>query len=186
MRSKRTRFCIPVLVALITLVSPAVDHAQVARMDVVPFESLTLTDQDFLRGREDGKRVTIAGELRLPRSSGGRLPAVILLHPSGGISGAVTDWEAYLLSMGVATVIADSFTSRGVVNTINNQSQLGRLAQIEDAYRALAVLAKDPRIDGNRVMLMGFYTMTLASSEGPSSDMTQPPPSKPGRRWESW
>jgi dienelactone hydrolase len=156
MRSHRTKLCVLLFTALVTLFSPAVDHAQIARMDVIPFESLTLTDQDFLRGGEDGKHVTIAGELRLPRSGGGRLPAVILLHPSGGISGALADWETYLLSMGVATFVVDSFTGRGIVNTINDQSQLGRLAQIEDAYRALALLAKDPRIDSNRVMLMGF------------------------------
>jgi dienelactone hydrolase len=131
-------------------------EAQVARMEVIAFESLTLTDQEFLTGREDGKPVTIAGELRLPRAGNERFPLVILLHGSGGISGYVTDWEQEFLSMGVATFVIDSFTSRGIVNTNNDQSQLGRLAQTEDAYRALALLAKHPRIDSSRVMLMGF------------------------------
>jgi hypothetical protein len=51
-------FCI----LFVTLARPA--QAQAARMEVIPFESLTLTDQEFLAGREDGKPVTIAGELR--------------------------------------------------------------------------------------------------------------------------
>src|SRR5260370_16125677 len=66
------------------------------------------------------------------------------------------DWEQYFLSMAVATFVIDSFTGRGIVSTINDQSQLGRLAQTEDAYRALALLAKHPRIDASRVMLIGF------------------------------
>ncbi|WP_233807797.1 dienelactone hydrolase family protein [Paraburkholderia sp. HP33-1] len=131
-------------------------EAQVAKMEVIPFESLTLTDQEFLTGHEDGKPVTIAGELRLPRAGNERFPLVILLHGSCGPCGLVLDWEQEFLSMGVATFVVDSFTSRGIINMNNDQSQLGRLAQTEDAYRALALLAKHPRIDSSRVMLMGF------------------------------
>ena len=130
--------------------------AQVARMEVVPFQSVTLTDEEFLAGREDGKPVTVAGELRLPRAGTDRLPLVILLHGSGGISGYIVEWEQELLAMGIATFVVDSFTSRGIANTTNDQAQLGRLAQTEDAYRALAVLARHPRIDPARVILMGF------------------------------
>ncbi|MFP4898461.1 dienelactone hydrolase family protein [Paraburkholderia sp. BR14261] len=117
---------------------------------------MTLTDQEFLSGREDGKPVTVAGELRLPRNGTDRLPLVILLHASGGIGSSITDWEEYFLSLGVATFVIDSFSGRGIVNTINDQAQLGRLAQTEDAYRAIATLSKHPRIDPNRIMLMGF------------------------------
>jgi len=66
--------------------------AQLARMEVVPFQSVTLTDEEFLAGREDGKPVTVAGELRLPRAGTDRLPLVILLHGSGGISGYIVEW----------------------------------------------------------------------------------------------
>ncbi|MGF6858329.1 dienelactone hydrolase family protein [Paraburkholderia sp. CI3] len=144
------------LLVLVLLCIPRVLYAQVARMEVIPFESMTLTDEQFLAGSEDGKRVTIAGELRLPRPGTDRLAAVILLHPSGGIGGQITDWEQWFLSLGVATFVVDSFTGRGIQNTINDQSQLGRLAQIEDAYRALSLISKHPRVDASRVMLMGF------------------------------
>jgi dienelactone hydrolase len=135
---------------------PASAEAQVARMEVHSFQSVTLTDQEFLTGRKDGKPVTLAGELRLPRPGNDRLPLVILLHGSGGISGAVTDWEQDFNSMGVATFVIDSFTARGIVSTVNDQSQLGRLTAIVDAYRALDLLARHPRIDPARVALMGF------------------------------
>jgi dienelactone hydrolase len=58
--------------------------------------------------------------------------------------------------MGVATFVFDSFTDRGIVNTNNDQDQLGRLAMIVDAYRALELIAKHPRIDPERIALMGF------------------------------
>jgi dienelactone hydrolase len=146
---------LPILV-LPALGVPAAAAAQVARMEVHPFASTTLTDQEFLTGRRDGRPVTLAGELRLPRPGSDRLPAVVLLHGSGGISGAVTDWEQELNSMGVATFVVDSFTGRGIVSTVNDQEQLGRLAMIVDAYRALDLLARHPRIDPARIALMGF------------------------------
>ena len=63
---------------------PAMGRAQIARVEIHPFQSMTLTDQEFLAGRKDGKPVTLAGELRLPRPGNDRLPAVVLLHGSGG------------------------------------------------------------------------------------------------------
>ncbi len=135
---------------------PAASLAQVARLEIHSFQSMTLTDQEFLTGRKEGKPVTIAGELRLPRPGNDRLPAVVLIHGSGGVSGYVLDWEQYLNAMGVATFVLDSFTGRGIVNTNDNHSQLGRLNMIFDVYRALDVLARHPRIDPTRIALMGF------------------------------
>lgn len=145
-------------IALICILSclATAGRAQVTRMEVIPIPSVTLTDQEFLNGREDGKPITVAGELRLPRNGTDRLPLVILLHASGGIGSSIADWEDYFLSLGVATFVIDSFSGRGIANTINDQSQLGRLAQTEDAYRAIAILSKHPRIDANRIILMGF------------------------------
>jgi dienelactone hydrolase len=144
-----------VFVALAAGVTAEV-NAQVARMEVHSFQSTTLTDQEFLTGRKEAKPVTLAGELRLPRPGNDRLPLVVLLHLSGGISGSVTDWEQDFNSMGVATFVIDRFTARGIVSTVNDQSQLGRLAMIVDAYRALDLLARHPRIDPARIALMGF------------------------------
>ena len=136
--------------------APEGQPQQVARMEILSFPSMTLTDQEFLTGKKDGKPVTIAGELRLPRPGNDRLPAVVLLHGSGGVAGYVLDWEQELNAMGVATLVLDSFTGRGIVNTNFDQSQLGRLAMIVDVYRALDVLSRHPRIDPTRIALMGF------------------------------
>src|SRR5713226_9222295 len=121
------RFLLFLAVAVLLLAPPCASYGQVARMEVIPFESVTLTDEEFLAGREDGKPVTVAGELRLPRAGTERFPLVILLHGSGGIAGLVVEWERDLLAMGVATFVIDSFTGRGIINTNNDQTQLGRL-----------------------------------------------------------
>jgi dienelactone hydrolase len=130
-------------------------HAQIARTEVLTFASMTLTDQEFLTGRKDGRPVTLAGVLRLPGSQG-KVPAAILLHGSGGISSYVTDWESDFNALGMATFVVDSFSGRGIANTNADQFVLGRLAMIVDAYRALEVIARHPRVDPSRIVLMGF------------------------------
>jgi dienelactone hydrolase len=131
-------------------------EAQVARFEIWPIESITLTDSDFLAGRDAGKPVLIAGELRLPKIGAAKLPAVILLHGSGGIGGPVDEWVRDLNQLGIATVALDSFSGRGLRSTVADQAQLGRLNMVVDAYRALGILAKDPRIDPARIAVMGF------------------------------
>ena len=134
-------------------IAPA--YGQIARTEVITFQSMTLSDQEFLSGRKDGKQVTLGGVLCLPAGTG-KIPVAILLHGSGGISGNVTDWEADYNALGMGTFVIDSFTGRGIVNTNVNQFVLGRLAMIIDAYRALEVLANHPRVDPSRIVLMGF------------------------------
>jgi dienelactone hydrolase len=150
------RHCVQAAVFYLATAIPCIASAQVARMEVHPFQSMTLTDQEFLTGRKDGKPVMLAGELRLPRPGTERLPLVILVHGSGGVSGYVTDWEQDLLAIGVATFVLDSFAGRGIVSVINDQAQLGRLAMILDAYRALELLERHPRIDPSKIAIMGF------------------------------
>jgi dienelactone hydrolase len=130
--------------------------AQVARTELHAVPTLTLSDQKFLTGEKNGTPVTIAGVLRIPRSEVERLPAVILLHGSGGIGGNVDRWSQELNSIGLATFVTDSFTARGIQSTSADQALLGRLNMVLDAYRALSVLAAHPRIDPARVVVMGF------------------------------
>jgi dienelactone hydrolase len=130
--------------------------AQVARTELHAIPTVTLSDQQFLTGDKNGKLVTIAGALRIPHLGTDRLPAVILVHGSGGVGGNVDRWSQELNSIGIATFIIDSFTARGFASTSANQALLGRLNMVLDSYRALAVLAAHPRIDPTRIVLMGF------------------------------
>lgn len=135
---------------------PWLAAAQVPRIEFHPFESRTPTDQQFLTGAADAPRVAIAGELRLPAAGSGRLPAVVLLHGSGGVSMNLLAWVTELNGMGIATFVVDSFAGRGIVSTPTDQDRLSRLVMVVDAYRALDLLAAHPRIDPARVAVMGF------------------------------
>jgi dienelactone hydrolase len=130
--------------------------AQVARTELHAIPTLTLSDRQFLIGDKNGTPVTITGALRIPRLGADRLPAVILLHGSGGIGANVDYWSQELNGIGLATFITDSFTARGIQSTVADQELLGRLNMTYDAYRALGVLTAHPRIDPARVVLMGF------------------------------
>lgn len=117
---------------------------------------MTLTDRQFLTGDGEGVPTIAAGVLRLPRADGEKLPTVVLAHGSGGLRGNVDYWQQQLNEIGVATFALDIFTARGITSTIEDQDQLGRLAPIVDAYRALEVITARPWVDGSRVVLMGF------------------------------
>jgi dienelactone hydrolase len=78
------------------------------------------------------------------------------MHGSGGISAYVVDWIPVLNSLGIATFLVDSFTGRGLARLNEDQSQLGRLVQVFDSFRALELMAKHPRVDPSRIAAMGF------------------------------
>ena len=98
------------------------------RTEVYPIQTVTLSTSDFLLGRNDGKPAMIAGELRIPRPGTDRLPAVVLVHGSGGVGFNSGMWVGELNKAGFATFVADSFTGRGITNTITDQSQLSSYA----------------------------------------------------------
>jgi dienelactone hydrolase len=127
-----------------------------ARTEIWPIETLTLTDQQFLTGDKNGKATTIAGALRFPQGASGRLPAVILLHGSGGPSGGNELWSKHFNEMGIASFLIDSFSARGLTSTSTDQALLGRFNMILDAYRGADVLAAHPRIDPARIAVIGF------------------------------
>jgi len=129
--------------------------ANTERIEIHSFETRTLTDRQFLTGIENGTPVRIGGELRLPPVKA-RVPAVIVLHGSGGIGANIHRWAEDLNGIDVATFLLDCFTGRGIVQTITDQSHLASLAMIVDAYRALELLSKHGRIDASRIVVMGF------------------------------
>src|SRR5262245_2612239 len=134
-------------------------QAQTARQEFYPLQSVTLSDADFLTGKKDGVQVTLAGALRFPKFGPEKQPAVVLLHGSGGLGGSVDTIEECsreLNEIGIATFAVDSFSGRGIIETVTDQTRLGRLNMIFDAYRALDLLSKHSQIDATRIGVMGF------------------------------
>ncbi len=138
------------------------------RIEIIPFVSRTLTGEEFLRGDAKDRECILAGELRLPASAtasgtGDRVAAAVLVHGSAGISGAIDLWARDLNSIGIAAFILDSFSGRGITNTIADQSQLNSLAMMFDAYRALDLLAAHPAIRADRIAALGFSKGAVVS-----------------------
>jgi dienelactone hydrolase len=142
---------------LLAIAVSAAPPAFAQQTEILQVPSRTLSDTQFLAGdAAAGEPVTLTGRLRLP-GAGGPYPAVVLLHGSEGPrSGPVARWEWVLRPLGIATFSLDSFSARGLTEVATDQSRLPSLTQVYDAFRAVDALAADPRIDPERIAVMGF------------------------------
>jgi len=134
-----------------------------ARIEIHALPSVTLDNSEFLLGNVTGKPTLLAGELRLPVGTNAKFPAVILVHGSGGVGGAMDMWIHNLNQAGIATFVVDTFSGRGIISTVQDQTQLASLAMMVDAYRALELLSKHSRIDAKKIYVMGFSKGAVAS-----------------------
>lgn len=126
-----------------------------SRVEIYAIPSLTISDQQFLNGDPNGKPVTVAGEFRVAQGAG-KLPVVVLMHGSSGVGASMDPWVRSFNAMGISTFVIDGFSGRGLTAVGPNQALLGRLNFILDIYRSLDILAKHPRVDPERIVLMGF------------------------------
>jgi dienelactone hydrolase len=147
--------CTGILLAGIETNAQSMPKEIAARVELYAIPSLTLSDQQFLTGDANGKPVTVAGEFRVAQGSG-RLPVVVLMHGSSGVGANIEAWVSHFNRMGISTFVIDGFSGRGLTAVGPNQALLGRLNLIVDIYRSLDILAKHPRVDPDRIVLMGF------------------------------
>jgi len=148
-------FCTVVLLAGIETNAQSMPNDVASRVEIYAIPSLTISDQQFLTGDANGKPVTVAGELRIAQGTG-RLPVVVLMHGSSGVGSSIEPWVHQFNAMGISTFVIDGFSGRGLTAVGPNQALLGRLNLILDIYRSLDILAKHPRVDPDRIVLMGF------------------------------
>jgi dienelactone hydrolase len=148
--------CISTLFAGIGADAQSLPKDAATRTEIFPIPSLTLSDQQFLSGdAAAAKPVTVAGEFRVAQGTG-KLPVVVLMHGSSGVGATTEAWVHAFNAMGISTFVIDGFTGRGLTVVGPNQALLGRLNLIVDIYRSLEILAKHPRVDPDRIVLMGF------------------------------
>jgi dienelactone hydrolase len=87
----------------------------------------------------------------------GRSPAMVLVHGFDGVSEAREGfWARELAKLGVATLVIESFSARGVGTSIANQSSVSTAQGVRDAYAALGYLAAQPDVDPARIGIMGM------------------------------
>jgi len=155
--------------ALALAAAPAL--AQV-HMSVIPFDSVTLSSQQVLLGETQGKPVTLAGELRLPLrlllNPTAKVPVVIFVPGTGGLYTGADEWARALNSWGIGVFMLDHLSGRGIAPNSPEDLMHSSLARIVDVYHALPRLLKDPRIDPERIAIMGYSyggLVTLLSSQ---------------------
>jgi dienelactone hydrolase len=152
------KYWLILVLAVLSLSSHAAnDLVYAPRSEIYAIPSLTVTDQQFLLGDKNGKAVTVNALLRFPpKPVSPRLPVIFLIHGSSGMGANIDYWSNHFLSQGYATLSLDGFTGRGLTVVGPNQALLGRLNLILDSYKAMEVLAKHPRLDHNKFVMMGF------------------------------
>jgi dienelactone hydrolase len=148
-----------VLVATIAYGS-ATGHCQgtQAGMTGVTFQSSTYSDMRQLLAREAATAaVTVKATLGFPEQVRDRYPAIIVVHALGGYRDANEGFvAAELRKAGFATLTYDSFAARGTTGAALQGSSGYLPPGVADAYAALRLLSGEPRIDPDRIAIIGF------------------------------
>lgn len=148
-----------VLVATIVFGSAA-GHCQSSQagMTEVMFQSSSYSDMRQLLAREAATgAVTVKASLGFPETAKDRTPAVIVVHTISGYRDANEGYvAAELRKAGFATLTYDSFAARGTTGTALQGSSGYLPIGVADAYAALRFLSGEPRIDADRIAIIGF------------------------------
>jgi dienelactone hydrolase len=87
----------------------------------------------------------------------GQHPAMVLVHGFDGVSEAREGfWARALAAAGVATLVIESFSARGVGSSLADQSSVSTAQGVRDAYAALGFLASQKDVDPARIGIMGM------------------------------
>jgi dienelactone hydrolase len=147
-----------VLMAMIAY-GTATGHCQgsQAGMTAVTFQSSTYSDMfRLLAGAPSGK-ATVKAYLGFPEQVRDRYPAVIVVHTIDGYRDTNEGYvAAELRKAGFATLTYDSFAARGTTGAAVQASPGYLTAGVADANAALRLLSGEPRIDADRIAIIGF------------------------------
>jgi dienelactone hydrolase len=99
--------------------------------------------------------LTVSGQLRVPSNIGDPVPAVVVVHGSAGVDSRGQFYVEALNAAGIATLEIDMWAPRGWLGGVVGRPR-GVPETLPDAYGALKFLAGLPRIDPQRIGIMGF------------------------------
>lgn len=131
------------------------------------------TPQSFaqiLHGLDTLPAIEIRGLLHLPAQPAGKLPLVLIAIGSRGMtSGREEMYVQAIVAAGMAALVVDGNTPRGVDQTVSNQGPMPWPACTSDPLFALRAVRDDPRFDSERVALLGYsrggFVATMAHDE---------------------
>src|SRR5512138_73927 len=119
-------------------------------MESVSFDTLTFDHPAACRPAR------LTGSLFVPESRAEPVACMVILTSSAGVQRHREYFYAQALNAaGVAALVVDSFTGRGVRRTVADQTLVSAAQMEGDAFAALALLRADPRIDPERIGIMG-------------------------------
>ena len=101
-----------------------------------------------------GRQEPVYGYLSMPQADR-LLPAMILVHGSGGNGDRELRYTAEYNKMGIAVFAIDSFTPRGVTSTALDQASVSAQQMEADAFAALRLIGANPRVDRGRIGIQG-------------------------------
>jgi dienelactone hydrolase len=110
--------------------------------------------QDIM-AQHPASTVDLDATLYLPQGKGPH-PAVTIIPGSGGVNVWMLHHAQALVQVGMAVLVLDPFTARGVVNTIAAQQQFSFAASTYDVFAAVHFLRQHSAIDGQRIGAMGY------------------------------
>ena len=147
-----------VLIAAIALGVTACDQQPQAGSTAITFQSSTYNDlRQVLTRQAATASVGIRAKLEFPEQAGDRYPAVIVVHSLAGYREPNEGYfAAELRKSGYATLTYDSFAARGTTGQAFSATPGYLAAGVADAYAALSRLASEPRIDADRIAILGF------------------------------
>ena len=124
----------------------------------VTFQSSTYSDfRQLMTGEAATGTVTIRANLGFPDEKKDRYPAVVVVHTISGYRDANEGYAvAELRKAGFATLTYDSFAARGTTGAAMSGTPGYLPAGVADAYAALRWLSSEPRIDPDRIAVLGF------------------------------
>lgn len=158
MKKLRAQLLLPALLALAWPLGAQAQELSFETQGRIAFDSFTpKTMFDLARERrQNWTAQRVWGELSLPKGVVEKVPAVVLMHGSGGVESSMSQWVDALNDIGVATFVVHVFEARGVKRTAENQALVPYSADLMDAFQALMLLARHPHIDASRIGVMGF------------------------------
>jgi len=119
-------------------------------MESVSFDTLTFDHPAA------AKPARVSGTLHAPMQADQPFPCMVILTSSAGVQRHREHYYAQALNdAGIAALIVDSFTGRGVRRTVADQTLVSAAQMEGDAFAALALLRADRRIDPGRIGVMG-------------------------------
>lgn len=102
-----------------------------------------------------GKPLTGIGRLQIPVTSSEKVPAVVIVHGTGGMDAKGPMYAQDLNAVGIATLEIDLWGPRGLAGGWDGRPKHVK-ETLPDAFAALAFLGEHPKIDAARIGIMGF------------------------------